>query len=478
MLPPWIDRSNLRSGLGEDSVDQSSRFLESHIKIYGLQHFASNMNIDSHKDLTYWDEFFEQLKNFEAMLELKERRDRFLWTCTRGTQWEAHWAAAKIRKFKGKLYEKKWKYVTKFIGRLLQVMFFLRFTFSARRYKGGVDRNDNKIDQGAEAAGVSAFDPDKLEASLRNGLFMRYANLIFYADSIPEFEIAAFCEKCICHEKLFCPPCPDPAESRLRASKEQSELNDYSRRKILEAHFGPGIRCCPLAGKWAPELADGMMYDILDRSWVGVEAELLNGEPFLREVPLTPSQQVTLLKDMAIIRGNQTTFVRVKNGYYLVLPWLFASLAVLDENRARINAFRIEEQWAKDPRPPPVHDQKTWELMRPGSAFLAELHRFQNGHPRWECLPVFTNEVASTRQWASVETTIEEKHGRVSLASRGHQIGSVRVSLANRISNCGCSRKPASTLVTLFITFSNATCSVEVEKKKMAPLTPQAASPP
>ena len=84
---------------------------------------ASNLNIDSHKDLDYWEDFFDHLKNFEALLKISERRERFIWTCVRNTQFQTHWACKKVKRFKGSLYEKKLKYVTKFIGKLMKILF-------------------------------------------------------------------------------------------------------------------------------------------------------------------------------------------------------------------------------------------------------------------------------------------------------------------------------------------------------------------
>ena len=85
----------------------------------------------------------------------------------------------------------------------------------------------------------------------------------------------------------------------------------------------------------------------------------------------------------------------------------------------------------KDPRQE-VHDEITWSYMQPESVFLLELIQFVDQQtPRFD-LPTLALVSATLFFGSCAETTIEEKHARVSLQKKAHRIGPVKVSLANR----------------------------------------------
>lgn len=121
----------------------------------------------------------------------------------------------------------------------------------------------------------------------------------------------------------------------------------------------------------------------------------------------------------------------MKTAYLQKLPWLFAALAHPCEETARRMAVKIKEQWESDPRPE-AHHRITAELMQPG-LFRDGLEAFLQGAALRDLPLDFQLRVGTFRFVPVVETTIEEKHARVSLAKRRHHIGPVRVSLSNRL---------------------------------------------
>ena len=80
-----------------------------------------------------------------------------------------------------------------------------------------------------------------------------------------------------------------------------------------------------------------------------------------------------------------------------------------------------------------VHHEVTWRLLQPGTEFSVQLSLFNAGQSRSQLSMAFRHEIAIFRFAPVNETTIEEKHARVSLDSKKHHIGAVRVSLANRL---------------------------------------------
>ena len=69
-------------GVGAAAPRERAHFMEHALTVYGLQHCIDNLTSAVHQELSYWDRFYPQLKNMEALLKRKERRDRFCITST------------------------------------------------------------------------------------------------------------------------------------------------------------------------------------------------------------------------------------------------------------------------------------------------------------------------------------------------------------------------------------------------------------
>jgi hypothetical protein len=123
--------------------------------------------------------------------------------------------------------------------------------------------------------------------------------------------------------------------------------------------------------------------------------------------------------------------LKLKTAYLENLPWLFCALAHPNEAVARDYASRIRDSWLLNPHPE-MHHRVTADLMQ-NEEFMAGLEAFINGTPRSECNVVFRERIAAFRFVPVVETSIESKHARTTLARRMHHLGPVRISLANRL---------------------------------------------
>jgi hypothetical protein len=200
---------------------------------------------------------------------------------------------------------------------------------------------------------------------------------------------------------------------------------------LLERHFDKAVRVCPMAGKRAPDLANGKIFEVLGECWQDIETDIMSVATEMH--PLTAEQLEYLKSEMTRAKTTMATLLHTKCDYWNRLPWMMAALAHHCEEVARACGRRSLAAFEWDPRAPPVHHQKTWELLRPESLFRVELESFIAGTPRWECSEIFTMQISIFRFLPVVETTIEEKHARVSLEEKRHHIGPARVSLANRL---------------------------------------------
>jgi hypothetical protein len=114
------------------------------------------------------------------------------------------------------------------------------------------------------------------------------------------------------------------------------------------------------------------------------------------------------------------------------LPWLLCGLASTKTQTQIDIAQRAIAQFDKDPRRS-CHHRLTWAFLHPGGPLRSGLDWLARGAPLGECNSEFREAVAGLRMTIVVETTIEAKHARVSLARRTHYVGPVRVSLSNRL---------------------------------------------
>ena len=176
-----------------------------------------------------------------------------------------------------------------------------------------------------------------------------------------------------------------------------------------------------MAGKRADRLADGIALDVLASAWGHIEKVMR--AKYLPLHPLSPEELELLHSEMRLAQSGQEALMRTKTDYWQRLPWSLAALAQIDEDRAREKARLCVVAFERDPRPPPVHHHLTWQLMAPGAPFRVELDKFVAGAPRWSLDDGFLKVLAWLRLMPCVETTIEEKHARVTQAKARHHIG-------------------------------------------------------
>ena len=115
-------------------------------------------------------------------------------------------------------------------------------------------------------------------------------------------------------------------------------------------------------------------------------------------------------------KASMLLLLKLKTNYFEKLPWLFCALAHSDETIARNFASKIRLAWAADPRPE-AHHRITADLMQAG-IFRESLDRFIDGASRVELPAEFRIKVAEFRFVPVVETTVEAKHARTSLARK------------------------------------------------------------
>lgn len=240
--------------------------------MYGLQHLTNNLNEDIHKSLAYFEKFWSQLKNFEALLFHRERRRRLVVSCIIGSARadEEH----KLCHFSCQLYEKRWKCVVAFLKRLVVVMPLLRACWDEQKYKDGTDVAMDVSGASDEANPLGQLDLPGLTISIHDAFFNRYLVFALGVDDIAETKLASWGEGCICHEAFY-----------VGNRGVHDFSSQYRRNKLLTHHFGKGISVCPMAGKKAPEMAAGRLYEVLAILWRVLDKEVFSQDQRSRWIP-------------------------------------------------------------------------------------------------------------------------------------------------------------------------------------------------
>ena len=122
----------------------------------------------------------------------------------------------------------------------------------------------------------------------------------------------------------------------------------------------------------------------------------------------------------------------MKIKFFKCLPWFIAIMAHACEDVARQGAVRVLELFEKDPRQE-SHDPITWALLRPGSFFRQGVEKFASGVRRRDLHVELLTTIGIFRFMPVSETTIERKHSTVSKPTKAGKLGTVRVSLCNRL---------------------------------------------
>jgi hypothetical protein len=108
-----------RLGDGDVGADFAKQFVfRFAMAVPGVLHIVHNLCKDMHHAYPGWDALWETLKNFEALLTKKFRRQRFINSCIQDIRDVPQESLASLNSFSQSLYEKRWGCVLQFISHL------------------------------------------------------------------------------------------------------------------------------------------------------------------------------------------------------------------------------------------------------------------------------------------------------------------------------------------------------------------------
>lgn len=183
----------------------------------------------------------------------------------------------------------------------------------------------------------------------------------------------------------------------------------------MESCYGKGFASCPMAGRNADLLAAGFAKNTFEKNRKTLVGHLHTMEYVLGAQPLSVDDWGILHTNSSSSKTYLWAELELKIVPYTNLPSVFSVLAHADEAIARSGAARIIRMIGQDPRSK-AHDIVTRKFIRPG-VMRDELFNFASHKARHMCHQDFRNFIAARKFGSVIETDIEAKRARVSMAS-------------------------------------------------------------
>ena len=212
----------------------------------GMLHIVHNMCANMRIVYPDGEVFWNRLKDLDAVLTKRYRRQRLIGTCIVDASAVGLGALAQVSKFAWTLYEKRWGCVVDFLKHLQPLLAMLRRVWSERKYASNVDGGDAEKLDVDDGDGASQLSPALLTETLRSSMFGMEVALVLRLQAVVQ-NLGDWAERCPCHSACL------HGLSRRQAEGYMKEFID-----------SPGLRSCPFAGKRAPEMAAGKLLDVFD----------------------------------------------------------------------------------------------------------------------------------------------------------------------------------------------------------------------
>ena len=313
---------------GADAADgdpQPQHFMENGLPWLGFQHTVNHVTCEVHTALSRWKWALSYLKNFEALLRMRERRERFIATAKvdrLGRHLSQH-DRAKLQRWNATLYEERWREVVAFMSALISNIHIFANHWDEVAYVSKTDdpsrqqsAQGKRQDEQERAAGLVQFDPALVTKALRSGLFFPYISMLVAVEELLP-KLAQRLERCPCHQ---------PFASRMSA---------YNFNRLMEAHYGQGVTTCPAAGMTVPEFVSDDLLELEAKLWEEFEDLLLSTKPLACSDLQTSEEQMCLVCDFHAAKAHISGLFKTRTDYCRRLPWCLFGLAHYREDRAR-----------------------------------------------------------------------------------------------------------------------------------------------
>jgi hypothetical protein len=306
--------SSMERDDGDEELEVAPR-LRTHlwehaIPIPGMLHTLDNLTSQMHEFMTWWDTFILHLKAIMSILCQSGPLERF----TQSLRAEHAWAVHHFERTFPAHAEWRWGSLMQTFDWLLPLEVILKGCWSPQAFLNV-----------RAATGQDDVSAAAVTAAIRSPLFWAYANMLSNLQEIIE-RLVWWLESCPCH------PRPDFATHQRQERQRLSKQWHHRQFKMLmrESYTKCIFRHCPLKGKWAPHLAQGILAQKVSMLF----ARALAGIPQLCG-GLSELDRAILMSDWAVGRDQINYLLKAKTAFWSLVPWRLCGLLHPDRDQVR-----------------------------------------------------------------------------------------------------------------------------------------------
>ena len=268
----------------------------------------------------------------------------------------------------------RWGAIVKALPAILELMRPLSLVWSAGKFLAA-----SQTAAEGEAAGLEdgALDAAKITAAVESVKWKVYGEMLLCLHQIGNF-MSAWGSGCRCHEWL----------SGLD-NKHAESVSATLRSSSLPADSDGPKHTCLLAGKRAPELADGTWRACLQNL-----VERMRPEVLLAAAKLPKEELESVLNDFEHGVSYIQMVLDIKLAHWTELPWRLCALATDVVSDKPIVAKDILDSFSKLPQDESFHHRLTWRFLQPRSKLREQLQALADNGAELEDLPELFHEAA------------------------------------------------------------------------------------
>ena len=454
-LPPWMQPETL---LPDDGLEVPAAALppQSHVFAHavvsaGLDHISNNVQADLDNHLQGWSEWLTGFRVIANLLSHRHLLKRLVARCVLGGPYAVlgkcfETAVPSISKW-------RWGTIVKALPPILALHKPLSIVWNASKFFGGQRRSRpgpwqwgcfrlQKVDRNPRGSFMVAIwshgaaAPQDWDFHFCLGLWVSllYPRTIESACLLMHFRGVCISGRVRLYFELMLCALQDwllPSNTDSSAATPEARAVTACLESLGLPDNADGAKFnCPLAGKRAPELAQGVLKTRLRDFSEKLRPDVLMEAATISEA----SQREKLLNDFELGVSYIEMSLEVKLGQWSDFPWVLCSLSTPAATGRSLAARNVLDAFSKLPQQQEMHHRITWRFLEPGSLLRQQLQRMaDDGQLSMEDIHELQYEIACLRFIPVVERVVEAEHSLVHRHGGYRKVTGAYISCSERL---------------------------------------------
>ena len=357
-LPPWMRGTSEAQLLPDEGIEalEIQQVQESNTHLFpraflstGLDHVSNNLQNDLDKQLPGWDDWLAKFKALSNLLSKRHLLQRLVGRCMLNTPFEP--LKRMFETVVPSCAKWRWGTIVKSLPEVLRLHRPLSIVWNKAKFLGNSSEEQNLENANA---GDDTLDLDVVTAAVQSPFWLAYGHMILQLHEVAN-HVSAWGSGCKCHEwlrKSKDVPTTNPWEDVLLDTAETLGLEKLADGSSFQ---------CPLAGKRAPEIANGDLVRSLDE-----RIDLAHPKVLVESSVVSGGQQEQIINDFNLGIGYIKLVLELKLGHWSDFPWVFCKLLMPGDVKRQQEAAALLEAFDKLPSDTSNHHRITTSFLGPG----------------------------------------------------------------------------------------------------------------